>query len=419
MNTTTALPLVEEPTPAFYHELARQLLEACRSADGETILYIQKYHPNPTQLKNLGKAGANFDMHDARLILAREHGFEDWQHFDNHLHALGDPASVTSLFERGADAIVKGDTSTLRKVLAAAPRIVKARSGRAHHATLLHYITANGVEEFRQLVPPNAGEIGRMLLEMGSEPDAMLHAYGNGPGTPLELLVSSAHHGRAGVQGELTTLLLDYGAAIEGIRQDGSPLLLALSSGYPNTAEILAARGARAVNIVTAAGLGYIDAVDSYFDKNKNLDHGMQCVQAIWLTVDNTAEANAALAFVWAAMNNRIGVVDLLIQKGVGIASKDHRGWTALHWAATCGHSELVRLLLRHKAPLEAHNEVGGTVLDQTLWATSHNGLKDEHLAIIHMLLNANARLHIWWLLTDLRPPLDEKVSSILQQCHG
>src|SRR5947207_2774400 len=41
--------------------------------------------------------------------------------------------------------VVSGDTTTLRQMLQQDPELVQARSTRKHHATLLHYIAANGV----------------------------------------------------------------------------------------------------------------------------------------------------------------------------------------------------------------------------------------------------------------------------------
>jgi len=39
---------------------------------------------------------------------------------------------------------------------------------RRHHATLLHYVGANGIESFRQKTPANAVDIARLLLDAGA-----------------------------------------------------------------------------------------------------------------------------------------------------------------------------------------------------------------------------------------------------------
>jgi hypothetical protein len=75
-----------------------------------------------------------------------------------------------SAFESAADAVAGGDVATLRSLLAADPRLIRARSAREHHATLLHYVAANGVEDERQRTPANAVEVAKTLLESGGAP---------------------------------------------------------------------------------------------------------------------------------------------------------------------------------------------------------------------------------------------------------
>jgi hypothetical protein len=102
--------------------------------------------------------------------------------------------------------------------------LIRAQSARRHRATLLHYVAANGVEDFRQLTPPNAVAIAKALLEAGAEVDALANTYGGGNAqTTMNLLVSSTHPAEAGLQPALVDTLLDYGAAIDGLDNDGSP----------------------------------------------------------------------------------------------------------------------------------------------------------------------------------------------------
>src|SRR5438093_3900899 len=104
---------------------------------------------------------------------------------------------------------------------------------RVHRATLLQYVAANGVEDFRQKTPKNALDIARLLLQRGSEVDALAETYGGGPlQTTMNLLVSSVHPAAAGLQSKLVELLLDFGASINGVEDDESPLMTSLSFGY-------------------------------------------------------------------------------------------------------------------------------------------------------------------------------------------
>jgi hypothetical protein len=90
----------------------------------------------------------------------------------HHVQELARTNSPVSAFEAAADAIVGGDMQTLRKLLAEDPRLVHQRSTREHHSTLLHYVSANGVEDFRQKTPKNIVEVANVLLDAGAEMDA-------------------------------------------------------------------------------------------------------------------------------------------------------------------------------------------------------------------------------------------------------
>ncbi|HEY3738300.1 MAG TPA: hypothetical protein VGL53_00575, partial [Bryobacteraceae bacterium] len=102
-------------------------------------------------------------------------------------------------FELAVEAIVNGDAAALEQILRDDPSLVKARSPSTHHATLLHYIAANGVEQNLQKSPPNAVAIARLLLTVGAAPDATATMYGS-PQTTLNMLVSSQPSALAGLQ---------------------------------------------------------------------------------------------------------------------------------------------------------------------------------------------------------------------------
>ena len=72
-------------------------------------------------------------------------------------------------FEAAADAIVSGDLARLRGLVESDPGLLHARSARPHHATLLIYTTANGVEDERQKTPPNIVEIADFLRHRASK----------------------------------------------------------------------------------------------------------------------------------------------------------------------------------------------------------------------------------------------------------
>jgi len=85
------------------------------------------------------------------------------------------------LFETAVEALIHGEATTLRLLLDQHPDLIRARSARPHKAHLLHYIGANGVEDERQVTPPNAVELTRMLLDAASaltNPGSLLSPHG-------------------------------------------------------------------------------------------------------------------------------------------------------------------------------------------------------------------------------------------------
>ena len=146
---------------------------------------------------NVLPARLSLSPQDARLVVARDHGFASW----STVVGQCDP-----VFELAVDAVVFGRMGELDRLLADTPDLIHRRSAYGHRATLLHYTAANGVEIRRQVVPANAAEITARLLAAGADPAASLQAYGGTPDT-LAMLRSSAHPRVAGVAGDIERVL--------------------------------------------------------------------------------------------------------------------------------------------------------------------------------------------------------------------
>ena len=339
--------------------------------------------------------GPKFSLADAQFLIAQAHGFENWAEFAGHLERPfgGDPQGRE--FEAAVDAVVSGDLQTLESLAGRHPDLIRARSARVHRATLLHYVAANGVEDFRQLTPPNAVAIARFLLESGAEVDALANTYGGGKDqTTMNLLVSSTHPAEAGLQAALVETLVDFGAAVNGLEDNGSPLMTALAFGYRDAAEALARRGARLDNIVAAAALGRTGLVGTFVVDGRTLNHGVTFVAPRWWGLPNDAKAHIELAFVWACKFGRTAVAEVLLEKGVDPAAKDTDSMTALHWAAASGSMDVVKRLLERGAPLEVENTWGGTVLDSTVYFALHQPVAGvNYPAVIETLIGAGANV--------------------------
>ncbi len=111
-------------------------------------------------------------------------------------------------FARALRAIITGDAAGLTTELAAEPQLVSARSEARHRASLLHYVSANGIEEELQSPVPNGDAIAAILLTAGAEVDAQLSGVAEtGWSTTLGLVASSDHPQEAGTGGRLVELL--------------------------------------------------------------------------------------------------------------------------------------------------------------------------------------------------------------------
>lgn len=137
---------------------------------------------------------------DARLAVARDHGFTSWSAVAGEC----DP-----VFERAVDAVVLGRLEELDRLLVEDPDLIRRRSAYGHRATLLHYTAANGVEIRRQIVPANAGAIAARLLAAGADAAARLQAYGGSHDT-MAMLKSSAHPRAAGVAADIEGVLAPH-----------------------------------------------------------------------------------------------------------------------------------------------------------------------------------------------------------------
>jgi hypothetical protein len=152
----------------------------------------------------------DYDAGDAREIIRCTHGFGSWAEYEAFVAATRSAGSPVARFEAAAAAMVSGDVATLRALLHEDPDLIHRRSPRVHHATLLHYVGANGIEGFRQHTPPNAVEVLQLLLDAGADVNAVADVYGGS--LTLGLVGTSLHPERAGMQQSLMDLLRAHGA---------------------------------------------------------------------------------------------------------------------------------------------------------------------------------------------------------------
>lgn len=345
-----------------YQKQAQLLFNALKSGDENAQWRFKWLHPlfRGKSVTEVGRA--ELSTADAQIVVAHEHSFETWADLATFSEAVKHDGPLT-LFETAVEAVISGDVATLRKMLREHPGLARARSTRRHHATLLHYVAANGVEGYRQKTPANALDIARTLLEAGAEVDALADMYDQ-KCTTMSMLVSSSHPAEAGLQDKLAELLLDYGAAFEGRGSKWqSALMTALIFGYLGTAQTLARRGAPVDNIAAAAGLGrsadvarMLPGADSE-SRHKALALAAQLGQTevVRLLLDAGEQPNRynpdglhshSTPLHQAVCANHLNVVKLLLERGARPDIRDtiYEG-TALGWALHCHKPEIADYL--------------------------------------------------------------------------
>ena len=73
-----------------------------------------------------------------------------------------------------------------------------------------------------------------------------------------------------------------------------------------------------------------------------------------WRTIDvNQLNPHAETPLMMAAMQGQVRLAEQLIARGADV---NKTGWTPLHYAATGGHVEMIRLLLEHHAYIDAES---------------------------------------------------------------
>lgn len=369
---------------------AKDLVKAFKAGEARALDRIRWNHPRFRGVTDARIRERKFTLADAQLVIARLHYFDSWPKLLAHIEALHRRDPRVMRCEAAADAIITGDVPRLRALLREQPDLVHERSTRAHRAPLLHYITANGVEDYRQVSPKNAVEVAKLLLDAGAEVDAATEVYGGGS-TALGLVATSTPPRNAGVQIPLIDLLLEHGAAIDGVKPGDSIVRSALANNCPEAAVALVERGAKVENVIVAAGVGRLDLV--------------------MRLAETAANQHLEKALVMAGRYGRMEVVRHLLGRGVSIAAFDEM--TALHWAAGGGHLEMAQLLIQLGAPLERENVYGGTVLDSTLWFAHHVSpvefARNDYPAIIDTLIAAGAR-------TDVYPEMPKHIDDVYRR---
>jgi hypothetical protein len=236
---------------------------------------------------------------EAQLVVAREYGFDTWPKLKKHVEwTRGTPAQRISLAVKTVNPIgwtllpelsdYAENLESLKHMLRQEPQLAQARHTH-RQMTLLHTAAwGNGVE------------MAQALIEAGAD----VQAKNAGGATPL-------------------ALALFYG------------------QGRHQLARILASYGPQPDNLRTAAGLGDMQRLASFFDSEGRLRPQAGAGREIFHKAYEAFERplvegeNALLheAFMYGSRNGQIEALEFLMAKGAGVNTIAYVG-TPLHWAA-------------------------------------------------------------------------------------
>lgn len=314
--------------------------------------------------------------------------------------AAGQPKTPA---EKIIAAAVERDAAAVRKLLDADPRLIEAvvtvppvayllaspwwPEGRdkpparlAPGATLLHIAAGNGDEELTGLLLGRGAKLGPAPFDGAS---------------PLHYAARWGHN-------EVAALLLAKGAAIEARSRDGlTPLALAAEAGRAEAVRFLLARGAK-LDVFSAIHLGLADRVAKLLDAEAGLiasrdargltplhlaaRRGSAAILKLLLGrgADVTAGRHGRTPLACAVEGDHVEAMEVLLGAGADVNQARLYGDPLLYYAGRSGRTELVKLLVAHRADLEALSaQCRGTAL----FAAATAG----HKHIVELLLSKGA----------------------------
>ncbi len=288
------------------------------------------------------RRGAPLTRAGARTVVARLHGFAGWPALRRHVASLRDSGEP---FARAYRAIESHDVDGLRALVDRFPELVAA-------------VGTNGNDLLGMAGATCDERLVAVLLDRGADV-----RRGNAHGwTPL-------HQAAYSDLPRLAELLLHAGAPVDvsARGEGGTPLVVALFWGNRATAELLAAHGVVPPNLRAAAGLGRLELLDALVAPDGRLSAAAGAQRGFyrphsgfpaWHPADDPGEIlDEALS--WAARNDRVEALGLLVDRGAAVGADVYRG-TALSWAAASGHAASIHRLVALGADPSQRTTFGG-----------------------------------------------------------
>ena len=372
---------------AWISDRVHGLLRTRISAGPAALEQIREWHPRFADSTDEEIRQAPFTEEDARLVYAKEHGFDTWDDLANRVNFLvSNPttAAATEPFMVAFAALQSGDAAAFEACLRANPRLSSERGTNGN--TLLNLAVSLASKA-------DAEKGGRLsaikaLLAAGSD----VNDGNDRGGTPL-------HAAAYANQPEIASLLIEKGAALdaEAHGAGGTPLIAALFWGHREVADLLGRHSSAPHNLRAAAGLGLPELVNACFQPDGTLTPEACAARGFYRPHSGFPDWHPSTdpqevldeALVWACKSNRLRVLERLVNAGARLNADPYRG-TPLIWAAACNRTETVEWLLDHGANINQRATFGGLTHGQGITAL-HMAAQSGHLAVVKLLIERGA----------------------------
>jgi ankyrin repeat protein len=369
---------------AWIADRVRGLLRTRHSAGPAALEQIREWHPRFADRTDDEIRLAPFTEEDARLVYAREHGFETWDDLTSRVNLLASRTDIatTEPFMATFAALQSGDVAGFETLLRANPGLASERGTNGN--TLLNLAVSlagkpdwkGGVSAIEALLA--AGADVNDANDRGSTP---LHqaGYSNKP--------------------EIANILLAKGAALdaEAHGAGGTPLITALFWGHREVADLLGRHAVSPNNLRAAAGLGVPELVETCFGGEGTLTPEAGAARGFYRPHSGFPDWHPSTdpqevldeALVWACKSNRVSVLDRLVRAGARLDADPYRG-TPLIWAAARNRTEAATWLLDHGTNINQKGTFGGLTHGQGVTAL-HMAAQSGLMPMVKLLVERGA----------------------------
>lgn len=370
----------------WIHDRVRGLVRTRLSAGPAALEQIREWHPRFAEMTDEEIRQAPFSEEDARLVYAREHGFETWEELTSRVNSVASHPEVaaTEPFMAAFAALESGNVGGFVELLRANPGLANERGTNGN--TLLNLaVSFASRKEWKG---------GLLAIEA-------LLAAGCGANDANDRGWTPLHAAAYANKVEIAARLMAKGAALdaEAHGAGGTPLMAALFWGHREMADLLGRHAVVPNNLRAAAGLGVPELVEACFSGERTLKPEAGAARGFYRPHSGFPDWQPSTdpqevldeALVWAAKSNRVGVMERLVRGGARLDADPYRG-TPLIWAAAGNRVEAAAWLLDHGASVNYRGTFGGLSHGQGITAL-HIAAQSGHLAMVKLLAERGADL--------------------------